>query len=313
MNLVDQGRYAKLKASGQLPSPKGIAWAIVELLQQDDYKTKDLVRLVQSDPVIAGELLKFSNAASYGRSTPIASIPEAITVLGTLRIRVLVVALSVLNNHRDGECRQFDYGRFWSRALATGIAAQALASFVKINADENFTAGLLSSLGELALASIFPERYGEIIAMSDDRRSQRLALEHKAFGFDHRELNATLMLEWGLPLEMISAIFYSEYPDEASFQEGSRIHGLTIALHVALALSDICVADDESRSGMLPDLYTKAARLGISVDEMNTMADEIISTWQEWGEFLQIQTRRIAPIGDIFISSPPDNLAGFVC
>jgi len=291
MKLVDPIRYEKLSASGRLPSPKGLTLTIIRLLQHDDYKIDDLVHLIQSDPAIAGELLKFANAASFGHSRPIASLSKAVTTLGALRIRVIVIAFSVLNNHRSGNCPQFDYERFWSRALATAISAQALAYIAKINIEENFTAGLLCSLGELALASIFPERYGEIISNPDENVHNRIALEREAFGSDHRELNATLLLEWGLPLELVTAIYHCEAPDEADFQEGSRIHGLTLSLHVALALADICVADDAGRKALWPDMYNKAAKLEISAEGMNSMAEDIIASWHEWGEQLKIQTR----------------------
>ncbi len=305
MQLVDPIRYVKLKASGRLPSPKGLALAIVRLLQRDDYKIDDLVRLVQSDPAIAGELLKFSNAASFGHSRPIASLSEAVTILGARRVRVLVLAFSVLHDHRSGHCSQFNYERFWSRSLATAISAQALASYAKIYAEENFTAGLLCSLGELALASIFPDRYGEIISAPDEGIQKRIALEREAFGNDHRELNATLLLEWGLPEVLVTAIYYCEAPDEAGFQDGSRVHGLTLSLHVALAMAEICVADDSARWAMLPNLYAKAARLGISTEEMNSMADSIIKSWQEWGELLKIQTREITSFAELLATSQP--------
>lgn len=305
MKLVDPARYVKFKASGRLPSPKGLALAIVRLLQREDYKIDDLVRLVQSDPAIAGELLRFSNAACYGHSRPVISLSAAVTILGTLRVRVLVLAFSALHDHRSGHCPQFNYEQFWARALATAIAAQALAPYAKINAEENFTAGLLCTLGELALASIFPDRYGEIIFPSGDDIPKRIALEREAFGTDHRELNATLLLEWGLPEVLVNAIYHCEVPDEAGFQDGSRNHALTLSLHVALAMAKICVAEDRARWIMLPNLYAKAARLGISTEEMNSLADGITASWLEWGALLKIQTREITSFAELITSSRP--------
>jgi diguanylate cyclase (GGDEF)-like protein len=304
LHLVEPAVYEHLKASGHLPSPKGVAMAIVRLLQRDDYKIDDLIRLVQSDPAIAGELLKFSNAALLEQGRPVVSLSKAITTLGTLRVRVLVLGLSVLHGYRSGNCPQFDYGRFWSRALAAAISAQVLASYAKITAEENFTAGLLCSIGELALASVFPERYGEIISTAASV-NQRLALEHEAFATDHRELAATMLLEWGLPEVLVTAIYHSEAPDEAGFMEGSRVYGLTFALHVALVLADICVAEESARWAMLPDLFAKAARLGISMEELNTMADGIIRDWSEWGALLKIETHEITSFADLLASSQP--------
>jgi HD-like signal output (HDOD) protein len=293
MKLVEPIRYVTLKASGRLPSPKGLALIIVRTLQRDDYKIDELVRLVKSDPVIAGEILKFSNAVSYGHSRSIASLWEAVAMLGARRLRAIVIAFSVLNNNRTGNCPQFDYEKFWSRSLAAAISAQELASYAKINADENFTAGLLCNLGGLALASLFPKRYGEIISVSADTSLHRSQLEQESFGNDHRELNATLLLEWGLPEVLVTAIYHCEALDEAGLDETSRIFGLALSLHVAQALADLCVADEAARLAMLPGLHAKANRLGISSEEMNSRAHDIIENWQVWGAQLKVQTQNI--------------------
>lgn len=305
MKLLDPIRYVNLKASGRLPSPKGLALAIIKLLQEDGYKVEELVRLIQSDPAIAGEVLKFSNAVLFGESHPIVSLSQAVIRLGASQVRAIVIAFSILNNHRSGHCAQFDYEKFWSHSLATAISARALASYVKINADENFTVGLLCSLGELAMASIYPVRYGEIISISSDGKEKRIALEREAFGIDHRELNATILLEWGLPKLLVSAIYYCNTPDETEFQEDSRIYGLTLSLNVALTIADICVADEEVREAILVDLYIKAEKLGINTEEINSMADEVIASWQEWGRFLKIKTKGLTSFADILVSATP--------
>ena len=296
MKLVDPMRYVKLKAYGRLPSPKGIVLAILRMLQRDDYRNDELVRLVKSDPAIAGELLKFSNAASFGHLHPITSLPQAVTVLGTSQLRTIVIAFSVLNNNRVGNCPKFNYEKFWSRALASAISAQALATYAKVDPEENFTSGLLCSLGELAMASTFPEEYCGIISQSDNSHD-RTELERKTFGTDRRELSATLLLtEWRLPLELATAIYHCEDPDEADLQDGSRIQVISLSLHIALAFADICVAEDAKRGAMLSDLYIKAARLGMSQEETKLMDEDINTKWQEWGRFLKIQTRQTVSI-----------------
>jgi HD-like signal output (HDOD) protein len=295
MKFLSPVRYAKLKSSGCLPSPKGLTLAIIRILQRDDYDIDELVRLVKSDPVIAGELIKFSNSALLAQRVPIVSLSQAVMTLGTRQVSMIVMAASIINNLRTGSCPQFNYEKFWSRSLASAISAQLLAPYAKINADENFTAGLLCSLGELALASIFPESYGEILAASENNIPQRSTLEIRSYGNDHRELNASMLLEWGLPLELVSAIYYSELPELADFDEGSRIFGLTYSLHTALAIADICVGDENDRLAMLPKLYSSAAKLGIGTDKVNRLTDKIIQQWQEWGEQLKIQTREIEP------------------
>jgi HD-like signal output (HDOD) protein len=294
MKFVEQSRYLKLKASGRLPSPKGLALSIIRLLHRDNYSVAELVRLVKSDPAIAGELLKFSNSASFARSQPIVSISDAVTTLGARQVGVIVTAFTIYHDNRIGTCIEFDYEKFWSRALASAISAQALSKYAKFSAEECFTAGLLSTLGELALASIFPQRYGEIISMPNIGFRGRLNLEREAFGNDHKELNATMLMEWGLPLEIVTAIYFCESPDEGSSIAGSRTLGLMLSLNLALAFAEICVADDNSRKTKLPTLYNKAASLNINIEEMNSMAEIIISNWNDWGSQLKILTREFA-------------------
>jgi HD-like signal output (HDOD) protein len=307
MRLVDPVLYIKLAASGKLPTPQRLALAIKRLLQNDNYKIEDLVRLVQSDPALAGELLKFSNAASYGNSRPIVSIPKAVVTLGTKRVAVLVLALSVLHSNRGGQCLEFNYERYWSRSLLTALAAQAFSPFAKINDEDNFSAGLLCTIGELALASIFPERYGELIAIPNERIQNLLELEREAFNTDHHELTATMLLNWGLPEVLVTAIYHCESPDASEYIEGSRIHGLSLSLQIASELADICIPKDAYPRATLPTLLAHANRLGIDYEEFYLIADSIIANWIEWGELLGIQTRKMPSFADLLASSESTN------
>ncbi len=303
-HFISPAIYQKFKTSRLLPCPSGVALAIISLLRRDDYKIDDLVRLIQSDPVIAGLMLKISNAAMYGHTRPVVSLPKAVATLGTSRVGVLVLGLSLLQSYAKGKCVQFDYQHFWSRSLATAIAARALAPFAKLPAEENFTAGLLCSIGELALASLFPERYGEIIS-AQRSTTERLALEQQTFGTDHRELGATMLHEWHMPEILVAAVYHCEIPDESDFPGGSRSFVVTQSLHIALALADFCVAKEAERWQMLPNLFVKAAHLGIEGEELSCLADKTFKGWREWGEMLKVQTQDIPPFAHLLASPPP--------
>src|SRR5664279_2603230 len=208
MRFIDPDRYAALKATGKLPSPKGVALSIIRLLQRDDFRTADLVQLVQSDPAIAGRILFFSNAAAFGRSRPIVSLQRAIVALGSFRVRDLVIGLSIMHSHKKGLCPTFDYEGFWGHSLATGIACQELAHFAQITSEEIFTIGLLARVGELALASLFPDEYSGLLIAARDGRFELTTLEQERFSMDHHELAASMLNEWGLPEVLVQAAFY---------------------------------------------------------------------------------------------------------
>ncbi|WP_153109389.1 HDOD domain-containing protein [Propionivibrio limicola] len=305
MRLVDPDRYSALKATGKLPSPKGVALSIIRLLQADDFRIADLVHLVQSDPAIAGRVLYFANAAAFGRSRPIISLHRAIVALGSFRVRDLVIGLSVMQGYRYGLCSAFDYEGFWGHSLATGIACQELADTAGIASEEIFTIGLLARVGELALASLFPDEYAEVLRVAREGGRDLVELELQRFSMEHRELGASLLCEWGLPEMLAQAAFHHENPDAAGFADGSRVQTLTHALSFASALGHLCMVDEEGRWSLLPGLLARAARLGISGDTLNELVDRMVGRWCEWGAKLQIRTQSLPPFAEILAATPP--------
>lgn len=305
MQFVAADRFAELKATGKLPSPKGVALSIIRLLQHDDYRMGDLSQLVQSDPAIAGRLLYFANAAAFGRSRPIASLQRAIVALGSFRVRDLVIGLSVMHNNRAGWCTEFDYEIFWGHSLATGIACQSLAHIAQFGGEEIFTLGLLSRIGELALATLFPDDYAEILIKVRISGTAIESLERKRFQFDHHQLTASLLCEWGLPEVLVQAAYHHESPEAADFATGSRVQTLAYTLSLASALAQLCVVDEDARWALLPEILKRAARLGISGETLQDLVDRIVVNWRDWGAKLQVRTRDIPPFAEILAATPP--------
>lgn len=302
--LIPPGRYGDLKATGKLPSPRGVAFAIVKLLQREDYPIHDLIKLVQSDPAISGCLLKFSNAALLGQVRPIVSLHKAILALGAFRVRDLVVGFSILHANRNGQCRAFDYDGFWARSLATAIACQELAQFANIASDEHFTIGLLSRIGELGLASLFPEEYSTLLCAEQEPAKLAL-LEQEHFGFDHRQLGATMMEEWGLPHILIEAAYHHEDPGAAHLTASTRLCTLTLSLDFARVQAEICMAEDEMRWTLLPELLTRSAHLGIGAEALSGMVDDMVVHWREWSAMLRVRTRDVPPFAQLLAASAP--------
>jgi diguanylate cyclase (GGDEF)-like protein len=304
MEAINQNRFKELKATGQLPSPKGVALALLNLMQQDDVTIKDIARVVQTDPALSGRLIKFANSLNFNPRRPIASIPEAVMVVGLPMVRQLVLGFSVLSSHRNGQCDAFNYQEFWSSSLATAIANQALSAQAKTSSEETFTCGLLSGIGRLTLATLFPEKYAEVLntAASPD---ELLHLEHEQFDTDHNELSAALLKEWGFPAILIETICHHEQPEKGDFQAGSRAYTLVHSLHLSRSLANLCVADESSRRALLPGLYVLGARLGIDAEALMTLSDHVVREWQQWGKILDVPTQELPSFAEMAASLPP--------
>ena len=63
-----------------------------------------------------------------------------------------------------------------------------------------FCIGLLARIGELALATLFPGQYSEVLVQGRASDTDGLVeLEREAFAMTHRELSAVMLADWGIP------------------------------------------------------------------------------------------------------------------
>ncbi len=304
---VANPRFDELKATGKLPSPSGVALAVIELCRSDGVSIDEIAHAVRADPALSGRVIKFANAALHAPRRPVVSVAEAIRMIGVSTVRQLVLGFSLLGHYRSGACKVFDYPRYWSRSLAMAIAASALAQRVRAAPpDESFTCGLLAGVGTLALATIYPQEFGEMLSSYPKRRDRELVvLERERFATDHNEVSAALLEDWHLPRLFVAAVFHHERPDAAEAPEGARELVLARLLHLAAQIADFCVARDDDRRGLITDLILAAAKVGQDEAALATLNAEVALQWQEWGKILEVKTQNVPPLEQLAEDKAP--------
>src|SRR5262245_17577640 len=156
--MIHPKRFEEIKAARNLPSPSGVAMKVLRLTESDDCNAADIANTLQADPALGGRILKYANSAYVGATKPVAALRDAVSRLGTKSIRRLALGFSLISQHAPGECRRFQHQKYWSRSLATAIAAQMIARQTrKGDTEEIFVGGLLSDVGSLALATMHPD------------------------------------------------------------------------------------------------------------------------------------------------------------
>lgn len=303
MNDLAKRRFNELQADGLLPSPRGVAMSILEATQQQNASISDIVPLIQMDPAMAGRVLRYANSAHAGHQRHIASLKQAITFLGLFRVRQIALSFALIEQYRVGKCPAFDYAGYWSSSLATGIAAQQLAPHASSPPDESFTCGLLSGIGRLALATAFPDDYGEMVANGLSNQ-QLIEAENNRFGIDHAQLSAEMLLAWGLPDIFANAVRHHEDPTNAPCVPGSRAFALTSSLHFAMRIGQLLNLDDPQRWDRAPSLFNAAALTGIDKDDVSALVEKVVNQWQEWAHELNLPTRAYPDL-QALLAAPP--------
>jgi two-component system cell cycle response regulator len=298
MSIIDKSKFEELKASGMLPSPKGVALAVMQLAQRENTTHAELARTIKTDPALAGRIVKAANTANMHGRRPIASVPDALVVLGLNTVRSLALGFSLVANCRNGGCTRFNYDEFWSRSLVTALAVQAIT--VRSRAappEETFLLGLLSRIGCLALATVYPVEYATTLEKLGDQPFVELAaIERDQFAMDHNELTVALMADWGLPKVLVEPVFHHETPETGRYTEGSRAHVLVHSLAVASFIAEICLAPESARRAMLPNLFLLATRIGLDSEVATTIADHTLREWREWGRLLDVKTHEVGSL-----------------
>jgi two-component system, cell cycle response regulator len=290
----------QLKISGQLPTPRGVALAIIELTRRESATLGEIARVVQTDPALSGRLLKLANAASQN-SRPIASVQESVTRLGTATVRQLALGFSLLDQYRSGTCEVFDYQAYWSHSLLMALTMQALGQRVRVAAaDELFICGLMSQVGRLALATAYPDEYSAVLkAHQADPAQPLLSHERASLETDHTELGIVMMADWGMPKIFTEPLTHYENPDYPGFQHDARSSKLMKMLRLSHRLADLGLANDDARPKLAAEWVKQAVEFDLPAEQVGDFIDQTIASWQEWSKLLKIPAEALPPFSEI--------------
>lgn len=294
----------QLRLSGGLPSPKGVALAIMQISRRDDATLEEISRLVQTDPVTSGRLLHMANAASIA-GRPLASIPEAIIRLGLAAVRQLAMGFSLIDQYRSGACKAFDYPRFWSHSLLMAVAMQELGKRVRLaSPDELFACGLLARIGYLALATLYPEEYSQLLQEAGDITPER---ERQHLHVDHGELTAAILEDCGIPRALAEPVCFHEAVESAGFAEGSRPYQLTRLFQLARRLADLSLTPTEQRAPHLGELMLLGGKIGLDANELGALLDQVHAQWHEWSAVLHVPDSKVPSFAELITAPPAAN------
>jgi HD-like signal output (HDOD) protein len=216
----------------RLPPFSPILTKLMATLSKEDVMVGQLADWIEKDSVLTGNVMRMVNSAAYGRSGRVSSVRHAITILGTARLRNIVLSLSV--------CKMMEQVKLpngWSakefnlHGVAVANMADILAQYAAIEYGEGaFVAGLLHDVGKLLFAVVCPEAYSAILATVREGKSFYDA-ESAVFGFTHADLSHAVVERWKLPEPIQVATRFHHSPD-AKLAGGT---GLTLARAVHIA------------------------------------------------------------------------------
>lgn len=261
------------KATQELPPLPNVLVKILQLTESSDSgSVSEIEQLIRSDQAISSKLLRVVNSAYFGLSGQVASVSQAIVVLGYQQVRNLVLSVSMMSSFSAVNSKAKDaQQRLWESAFATASVAQLIARKKRFDARDQelvFVGGLLQNIGGLFMLSTLSRPYLSVLEEAFNTGSYLADIENVRLGINHAEVGRDLFTRWKLPEPLVLLVARHEGPFA-----GEVIPTLA-AVHIGERMGDLVLSGKPITLAELKLDDAHAAWLNFSDEEFLCIEEE---------------------------------------
>jgi putative nucleotidyltransferase with HDIG domain len=261
--------------------PKSVQ-RILELSRDINCSPKDLVSVIEKDPVMTMKLLRVLNSAYYSFPRQITSVNQSVVYLGLNTVKNMALSFAALGTLPKNNAAGFDVQSYLLHSLMTaGLARLISQKFHVADADPTdcYLVGLLHDFGKVVFAQFMPVEFRHALERSETEEISLHTAELQVIGIDHSVVGAMLVERWQFPSNVSSLI-----REHHSGVEG--MSGVAICLFIANqiakylgyagagypAIEALSPALAERFGGQLPEIIESLGDISKLVDEAQLYA-----------------------------------------
>lgn len=213
----------KTRVSGiyELPPMPAMAIEILKLGQKPDATITELAKIVEMDPSLAAQVMRYASSAFFGYRGKIDSIQDAISrVLGFEPVMNIALGLAAGKSLRNSPDGPLGLQAFWRHAMFSAAMTQGLGKLatkeIGVKPGLAYLAGLLHNFGFLLLGHLFqPEFFmlNKLVAANPktpithlEKQIIGMGQAKDLLGMGHANMGAWLMETWNMPDEIVIAL-----------------------------------------------------------------------------------------------------------
>ncbi|MEZ4278392.1 MAG: HDOD domain-containing protein [Myxococcota bacterium] len=144
---------------------------------------------------------------------------------------------------------------------------------IGVDPDIAFTAGLMHHIGKTALANSHRAEYERVMATVYNEARSFTEVENEVFGFNHAELGAAVVQQWGLPDTLVLTIQHHHSPGKLSELDDHVARLCALTTVTSMCLSKLGVG----RSKPIDDLDLAAMPAWAFLDLSESDVEPILS------------------------------------
>jgi putative nucleotidyltransferase with HDIG domain len=270
-----------------LPPVSQAALKLVNLLDQPEVDNDEIVNAIKCDNILTAKLLRACNSPYFGLDEPVASVDQAVIILGYQQILHIVLTLafgSAMVVPLPGYA--VEASELWRHSLITASAAEIIAleaNGMNIEKPTAFTVGLLHDIGKLVMGqALTPDVQASIRQLVEQQKISRSEAEKIILGTDHGEVGACLLKTWLLPDAIIEATANHHNP---VFEPVPKLSAVT---HLANCLAHLA-GSSPGWDGFAVRIHPQAvAALGIDENRLEAMVAEVRASFDKVDQFMSM-------------------------
>lgn len=188
--------------------PKSVQ-TILEMTRNINCLPKELVGVIEKDPVMTMKILRVINSAYYGLPNKIASVGQSVVYLGINTIKNLALSFAAVGILPRFNTTGFDIQRYLLHSLTVAAVARLLCEkYARAEADPGdcYIAGLLHDFGKVVFAQFMADEFMAALALTAERGMPLYAAEAAAIGADHAFVGALLAQKWQFAEPLVNCI-----------------------------------------------------------------------------------------------------------
>jgi HD-like signal output (HDOD) protein len=198
-----------------LPTLPNYVLDLNALLSAPTVDLKKVGNVIRTDPSLSAQVLRLCNSALFGLRRRVISIEQAAILIGTERLRTLVLTCSVM---------QFAGKRlpvsqllpFWQHSFLCALLSERIARQVDyFEKEQAYLGGLLHDIGQLPLWILVLEEQSKQKAPPPAEWQDNLTLERDYFGMDHCKVGRWMAVSWNFMPSFVDVFEHHHSPDRA--------------------------------------------------------------------------------------------------
>ncbi len=263
----------------KMPAFPNSVQRIVRLTSDINSSGKEIVEVIESDPVMTVKILKVINSPFYGLPKKINSIQRAVVYIGMNTIKNLALSVASIGVLNPKNKAGFNTREFLLHALTTAAISKKLAErkgVPQTECSDYFVAGLLHDFGKVVYAEFRPELFKQALRKSAEQQISLHLCEAEFIGMDHSQAGALLAEKWAFDQLLVEAINHHHSANPAHLLTQCLFAANQISKQLDFGHSGNCIVESlpppvASAFGM--DLWELIESLG----DLSTLRSEALS------------------------------------